>query len=321
MSSTYTYTPAQGSLMFRYVLEPAYARMVNYLPRWLTPNAMTTIGILLTGSAAAVMMKSFHESTELSREVLILIAFLNLLYMTLDNLDGKQARRLNLSSAIGEYLDHGGDCWTSLLSTWCMFRLAGAPFPEYTIVILSIVTVLVHLYHLETGKTTLGGDFFSADEGMLTFAVVPLIHAFFPNVWSIVVIPETYIPEGTPEKCFSVVYICTAIFLLGQTAAIVDMFRSLGSKVFHSCVAQLLVTLLIMFLGYEDTIEWVVTTTMLSSSCIHIIIVASCLKKTGETTVNTALTASVLTGVPVVWMVAPHFWVFICLFFFSKKNI
>ena len=274
--STYTYTLANGSLLFRYVLEPTYSRLVEYVPRWYTPNQMTLTGIALTGTASAMLLSHFHEERPLSFEYLMLAGVMNLVYMTLDNLDGKQARRLKMSSAIGEYLDHGGDCWTSLLSTWCMFRLAKVPLVDYTLLSLVVNTALVHLYHIVTGKSTLGGDLFSADEGMLTFCIVPMITAAFPWLWDVVVLEA-----GATEYNDSPVMLTTAlscVFALGQIVCFGEMLRSLGKACLHPILIQLVATCALMGYGRDGTVQWVLTTAMLSSFGIHYLISAACVK-------------------------------------------
>ncbi len=44
------------------------------------------------------------------RWVYFVVGVLIFLYQTLDNLDGRQARRTGSSSALGEAFDHGADC-------------------------------------------------------------------------------------------------------------------------------------------------------------------------------------------------------------------
>eukprot|EP01061_Rhynchopus_euleeides_P016253 TRINITY_DN27515_c0_g1_i1.p2 TRINITY_DN27515_c0_g1~~TRINITY_DN27515_c0_g1_i1.p2 ORF type:complete len:339 (+),score=157.94 TRINITY_DN27515_c0_g1_i1:89-1105(+) len=302
--SNYTYTLANGSLLFRYVLEPTYSRMVNYLPRWLTPNQMTVMGITLTGFASAILLRHFYLGTAPSFEELVLVGVLNTVYMALDNLDGKQARRLKMSSAIGEYLDHGGDCWTSLLSTWCMFRIAGTDERDFTLLSLVFNTSLVHLYHIVTGKTTLGGDFFSADEGMLTFCIVPVLGAVAPWLWDVELL-EAGATDYNKDFPVMLVKVLTGVFFIGQLICFFEMLRSLGSSIINSMTVQLAVTVALMFFGRDGTVFWVVSTAMLSSFAIHYIIVASCVK--AKSVSLTPLAAAVLTLIPVAWLSLPEY--------------
>eukprot|EP01064_Diplonema_japonicum_P014249 TRINITY_DN2181_c0_g1_i1.p1 TRINITY_DN2181_c0_g1~~TRINITY_DN2181_c0_g1_i1.p1 ORF type:complete len:352 (+),score=45.27 TRINITY_DN2181_c0_g1_i1:69-1058(+) len=294
-TTTYTYTPATGSLLFRHVLEPTYRVLVEYLPRWLTPNAMTMTGITLTGAASAMLLKHTHEGVQVPSWILYTAGGLNLVYMTLDNLDGKQARRLKLSSAIGEYLDHGGDCWTSLLSIWCMFDLAKADLRDHTICCLAVSTSLIHLYHLVTGKSTLGGDLFSADEGMLLFCIVPVLTAVCPWLWDVQV-----------TDSLSLVRVLTYIFFFGQGLCLVEMVRSLKAKMLNVGLLQVCITACIMFLGRDGSVPWVVTTAMLSSFAIHNLIVAGSLKNCPSTVRPTVSSVLVGTGLPIVWVALPE---------------
>ena len=85
---------------------------VRLMPSWLAPNLITTLGALCMFTVCALTL-AFNNST-LTAEVPLwfwLLAVLALTaYDTLDNCDGKQARRTGNSSALGQLLDHGFDC-------------------------------------------------------------------------------------------------------------------------------------------------------------------------------------------------------------------
>eukprot|EP01063_Lacrimia_lanifica_P022460 TRINITY_DN30042_c0_g1_i1.p1 TRINITY_DN30042_c0_g1~~TRINITY_DN30042_c0_g1_i1.p1 ORF type:complete len:355 (+),score=128.99 TRINITY_DN30042_c0_g1_i1:53-1066(+) len=306
--STYKYVPPSGSLLFRYVLNPIYSQMVHCLPRWLTPNAMTVVGITLTGLASAMMMKHFHEGTEISKEELYVVSAFNLLYMCLDNLDGKQARRLKLSSPIGEYLDHGGDCWTSLLSIWCCFKLAGVAECDFTLMTLVLCTSIVHLFHLGTGQHTLGGDLFSADEGMIAFCAVPLLWALTPETFSLVVYTN-----DEYGLSFTVAQICTIIFFLGQLACALELVRALGTATFHPVFLHIVLSAVLMTLVRDGSVCWALTAAMVASFGIHYLIAASCMgiKQLGAVR-TTPLLATVTTALPLAFGALPEHRPLVC---------
>uniref|UniRef100_A0A0A9WKX0 Putative CDP-alcohol phosphatidyltransferase class-I family protein 4 n=1 Tax=Lygus hesperus TaxID=30085 RepID=A0A0A9WKX0_LYGHE len=74
----------------------------------------------------------------------------NLVYCIADNTDGRLARRDCKTSAIGEYLDHGLDCVTSLLSTCvaCLVFSVSTANMAVAVVMVGIVTVLSHTLHV-----------------------------------------------------------------------------------------------------------------------------------------------------------------------------
>lgn len=137
-------------------------------------------------SFAQLAATSFDVRTAAASTVLIIAGILNLVYCTADNTDGKQARRLKLSSPIGEYLDHGLDCVTSLLSTYCLLTVFGLSFScgLLALFVIAFVTTLSHALHYHEGVFIFGGRWFSVDEAMIAFGVGPIAAGLWPSVAS-----------------------------------------------------------------------------------------------------------------------------------------
>eukprot|EP01062_Namystynia_karyoxenos_P084336 TRINITY_DN9895_c0_g1_i1.p1 TRINITY_DN9895_c0_g1~~TRINITY_DN9895_c0_g1_i1.p1 ORF type:complete len:373 (+),score=70.78 TRINITY_DN9895_c0_g1_i1:81-1199(+) len=300
----YHYCPAEGSLLFRRVLEPMYARMVEHVPRSWTPNKMTVAGILMTATASGLVLRRLAVGETPNSLELAAAGVLNLCYMILDNLDGKQARRTKQSSAIGEYLDHGGDCVTSLLSVWWLFWYAQTNFQDAALVILAWTTAFCHVYHLLTGKHTLGGELFSADEGMLLFAVVPIVAAFVPGLfaWQL---PGTEISLGAA---------CCYMYCFAQGVTAMTLLWGLRGAQKRPpatllCGAALLTTL--MLVGRDGSVQWGLTYAALASHATHRMIAHSC-KKLGADHEDMGPRAllpemGLLCTFAVVWLVFPEF--------------
>ncbi|CAK7326464.1 unnamed protein product [Dovyalis caffra] len=80
----YKYSGVDHSYVAKYVLQPFWSRCVNFFPLWMPPNMITLMGFMFLVTSA-------------------------LLGYTFDAVDGKQARRTNSSSPLGELFDHGCD--------------------------------------------------------------------------------------------------------------------------------------------------------------------------------------------------------------------
>ncbi|KAJ8602555.1 hypothetical protein CTAYLR_008347 [Chrysophaeum taylorii] len=106
----YKYSGSDLSYYFRYVLTPMNVRLVEWLPVWLAPNVITVAGLcfLLVALALSVFFSPSLESP-LPSALYVYIAFAQFAYQTLDNLDGRQARRTDNSSPLGLLCDHGSD--------------------------------------------------------------------------------------------------------------------------------------------------------------------------------------------------------------------
>jgi ethanolaminephosphotransferase len=95
-------------------LNPVWAGLTELLPMTVAPNLITALGgmhclfsYLLT--TWVVPHSTDHEHV-LPTWVLLLNGYCNIVYYTLDCMDGKQARRTNTSSPLGQLFDHGVDC-------------------------------------------------------------------------------------------------------------------------------------------------------------------------------------------------------------------
>ena len=99
--------------------------ITNLFPMWLAPNLVTTIGGMfcltsfLVSNAYLIEFKT-GELVEFPRWLFALNGACMFIYYTLDCCDGKQARRTNSSTPLGQLFDHGVDCLANL----CHLQLA-----------------------------------------------------------------------------------------------------------------------------------------------------------------------------------------------------
>jgi ethanolaminephosphotransferase len=95
-------------------LNPIWTRLTEALPMTLAPNLVSLYGGL--HCLVAYLLIWYHapnfveDIAPLPTWVLLVNAYCMTLYYTLDCMDGKQARRTNSSSPIGQLFDHGLDC-------------------------------------------------------------------------------------------------------------------------------------------------------------------------------------------------------------------
>uniref|UniRef100_A0A1D1Y2B4 Putative CDP-alcohol phosphatidyltransferase class-I family protein 3 n=1 Tax=Anthurium amnicola TaxID=1678845 RepID=A0A1D1Y2B4_9ARAE len=106
----YKYSGVDNSLVAKYILQPFWSRCVTLFPLWMPPNMITLTGFMfLMISALLGYIYSPHLDTAPPRWVHLAHGLLLFLYQTFDAVDGKQARRTNSSSPLGELFDHGCD--------------------------------------------------------------------------------------------------------------------------------------------------------------------------------------------------------------------
>ncbi|KAG6654040.1 hypothetical protein CIPAW_05G118500 [Carya illinoinensis] len=110
----YKYSGVDHSYAAKYVLQPFWSRVVNFFPLWMPILfvfcQITLMGFILLGISALLgYIYSPRLDTPPPRWVYVAHGLLLFLYQTFDAVDGKQARRTNSSSPLGELFDHGCD--------------------------------------------------------------------------------------------------------------------------------------------------------------------------------------------------------------------
>ena len=120
---TYRYSAPALSLLERLGLDNFWGLLASRVyPAWLAPNLLTAAGGVCVGLAAALTL--WHSPSlggACPQWVYAVNALLLFAYQTLDGSDGKQARRTQSGSPIGELMDHGIDAWAvGAMVTTCL---------------------------------------------------------------------------------------------------------------------------------------------------------------------------------------------------------
>lgn len=109
MIAAYKYKPG----VYTYVdnlLTPFWNWAVTLLPIWMAPNLVTFLGLIGAGLASLLVTGySPRLDGQVPRWCSAVFALALFVYQTLDAIDGKQARRTNSSSPLGQMFDHGCD--------------------------------------------------------------------------------------------------------------------------------------------------------------------------------------------------------------------
>ncbi|KAL7270573.1 hypothetical protein RUND412_006707 [Rhizina undulata] len=117
---SYRYQSVDKSLISQYILKHYWNFMVELLPRWLAPNLVTLLGFgfILTN---VICLEIFMPDLVGPGPAWLYYSFAFGLwaYSTMDNIDGKQARRTGSSSPLGELFDHGIDSLNCTLASLC----------------------------------------------------------------------------------------------------------------------------------------------------------------------------------------------------------
>lgn len=130
MIAAYKYKPGAYTHLDN-LLTPFWNWAVTLLPLWMAPNLVTFIGLVGT-CIASLLVTNYSpglDGEDVPRWCSLLFAVALFLYQTLDAIDGKQARRTNSSSPLGQLFDHGCD---AAVKVGDMGGWLGAPFATFS---------------------------------------------------------------------------------------------------------------------------------------------------------------------------------------------
>ena len=115
----YKYEGKDNSIYYKYIISPICDKITSYLPKWLLPNTITVMGWFL--NFLSVILTIYYGGWKGNDYLPSWVCYLGSvnysLYIYLDAIDGKQARRLKASSPLGVLFDHGCDACTSFFIT------------------------------------------------------------------------------------------------------------------------------------------------------------------------------------------------------------
>uniref|UniRef100_A0ABI7XKG5 Selenoprotein I n=1 Tax=Felis catus TaxID=9685 RepID=A0ABI7XKG5_FELCA len=128
----YKYSAVDTNPLSLYVMHPFWNTIVKVFPTWLAPNLITFSGFLLVVFNFLLMAyfdPDFYASAPGHKHVpdwvWIVVGILNFIAYTLDGVDGKQARRTNSSTPLGELFDHGLDSWSCVYFVVTVYSIFG----------------------------------------------------------------------------------------------------------------------------------------------------------------------------------------------------
>lgn len=187
---SYRYSATDHSLTYKYVLSPIAVFLVeNFTPRWVAPNAITLCGLgWMALSYCFMWYYCPHLDEGLDDEVPRWIFLFNfvamLVYQTMDNMDGKQARRTNSSSPLGFLFDHGCDALNSVPGAINWAVATGLGFKSDPLQAWFVILCPMTLFYITTWEEFFTGTMVlpvinGPNEGLIAGAMFSLISFFW----------------------------------------------------------------------------------------------------------------------------------------------
>ncbi|XP_035790910.1 cholinephosphotransferase 1-like isoform X4 [Anopheles albimanus] len=168
-------------------LQPWWCWLVSKVPMWLAPNLITIVGLIINILTTLILIyHSPNGREEPPRWTSALCAAGLFIYQSLDAIDGKQARRTNSSSPLGELFDHGCDSISTVfvaLSACISVQLGF--YPRWMFFQCFCAMTLFYCAHWQTYVSgTLRFGKIDVTEAQCTIIGIHLISAIFgPSIW------------------------------------------------------------------------------------------------------------------------------------------
>ena len=195
---------SEGNTLLDPIMQVFWNWVVGLVPFWVAPNMITIVGLILNAIGGVLLCVYFpgaysEESEEEDedrptrslRYLFLLKAITLFLYQTLDAIDGKQARRTNSSSPLGELFDHGMDSIsTALVGISLMIAINAGHEPHLMLIFLVFISTAFYLAHWSTFITgKLEFSFIDVTEAQfMSIGMLLVSFIFGPEIW------DTFIP-------------------------------------------------------------------------------------------------------------------------------
>ncbi|KAL7668525.1 hypothetical protein ACOME3_009223 [Neoechinorhynchus agilis] len=175
--------------------QPFWNFVVELIPLHIAPNLLTIIGLLANIITSLVLFYHCPTATEQPPRIPLLLCTISLfVYQTLDAIDGKQARRTNSSSPLGELFDHGCDTLSTvfLIGNSCVCLRVGY-WPWFMMFLFMMVLSAFYIAHWQTYVTgELKFGYIDVTEAQCTAMIFQLFCAFVGTQWLIPVDDKQY---------------------------------------------------------------------------------------------------------------------------------
>nr|ASN64463.1 choline/ethanolamine phosphotransferase 2 [Eimeria falciformis] len=199
----YSYTSGHRT-PFDIILNPWWNAVEKMVPLSVHPNILTISSCISAIIGTCLLLLFCPYLSEFPpRWVYLVTAALFFLYQTLDATDGKHARRLGLSSPLGQLMDHGCDiiCTTPLTLLGTAIIGGGVGLRQYAVAVLSsqFLQFLYTWWELHFCVFYTATGFIGVTEAQLSMIVLAILGGTFgPEVFHVDVLPYLPAALGTP---------------------------------------------------------------------------------------------------------------------------
>lgn len=180
----YKYNGKDDSICVKLFLRRYWDFLIKYVPLNIAPNLITLIGFLFEVFSFIVSFILSHAASRpLPGWACIMNGITLHIYQTLDNLDGRQARRTGSSSPLGQFFDHGCDAITGvfeMMKVVMSFEM-GNTMGSYIFIMLMAIGFFLTSWEEYIRHAFYLGYINGPDEGLLFLSIVHIIAGIIPG--------------------------------------------------------------------------------------------------------------------------------------------
>ena len=156
-----------------------FPKLLPFVPRWMSANVISVIGIFIAFLAGLSMVVSgYFRDPAIGRLFYLLGGFFVLFTWVTDTMDGVVARARNQQSGVGYYLDHFGDALATVFIGLGIFATNGS---HIVIGFMCVVVYMLFHVHVHIRKSLLKVmelPFFGPTEARFLIVTAIVLQAF-----------------------------------------------------------------------------------------------------------------------------------------------
>lgn len=289
----YKFRGEDRSLMYKYLLSPLAQFLVDKCtPQSIAPNVITFSGLIIMFVAYCAVWyyvpnlkvekvqdeTTGEEEFDVPRWIFLYNCIAMLVYQTLDNMDGKQARRTKSSSPLGLLFDHGCDAINSIFGSANWIVAMGLdPFDVHDGLLCWVIVLGPYvLFYIATWEEYYTGElilplFNGPNEGLFGGAMLSLTTYYCgPQFWhdqswydAVVlpilskVLPSTYLGSLPILRNADLVVLASCIgFFQEMLLKMTFTIGKYGYQAFLDVLPVMAVSIATLVIGYYDRNIW-----------------------------------------------------------------
>jgi ethanolaminephosphotransferase len=224
----FKYKGGDLSISYEYLWSPLAEKVLKFIPPTFAPNAITLTAFIIH-SLTTIIFISFTPFTSPAPSWMLFLYGLSLfIYQTLDNVDGKQARKLQNSTPLGMIMDHGCDALSLLFCAASVARILCVS--NFTLLTWTFTVGVTFSFYISAWC-----QYYS--NGVMILGKINAVDDGIPGIWILAFYSAIFGQDLwlTPIHLFGNVYLLNEVILFGIIIAGISKSTVIQFRPTRSC--------------------------------------------------------------------------------------